>query len=300
MMTFERVKIGHILRWPAPGLTASPLQAAARALPCLSPSATLIVPEADAQAQTDREALLAAMGSDPTDLEPMFAYAAASVQEHDLEAAIAALERLRIFNPDLPRVRLEPGAACCRLGAHDVARLHFEGVPTADPPEEVRQSVAPSLAQIDRRSASGRFTGFVGAGLVCGSNANRGPREREVLVTDFPNGLGTLSDDAAVAVGFGYRIGAGSTHRPDMQRPTEPGAGLFVSRDNTALTAWQNGDIVLDRYVYDPDAASGNMAPTVSYGIVHFIGGEISKDRDVEVRIPDAVIAIVGERAPSP
>lgn len=47
----------------------------------------------------------------PDDLELMFEYALISVQLEDLEAAITTLERMLIYNRDLPRVHMELGAA---------------------------------------------------------------------------------------------------------------------------------------------------------------------------------------------
>jgi hypothetical protein len=193
----------------------------ARLLFCLMVLMPGVTPAQQAQTMPDRQALLAAMRADPTDLELMFAYAAASVRAGDYEAAIATLERMLIFNADLPRVKLELGAAYYRLGAYDIARLHFEDVLASDPPDEVRESIAPFMAEIERRTAASLFTGFISAGLVYSSNANLGPQDREVLVSAFPNGVGTLPDDAVAADSFGYRLGAGLTHRLDMQRPTE-------------------------------------------------------------------------------
>jgi hypothetical protein len=168
----------------------------------------------------ERRALFERMRANPADLELMFAFAAMAVREGDYEAAIATLERMLIFNPDLPRVKLELASAYYRLGAYDVARMHFDDVLAADPPPEVRDAVAPFLAEIDRRTATSAFSGFFSLGAVWSSNANLGPQDREVRAP-FPGGVGLLPEDAVAAPSWGARIGAAVTHRYDLGGATE-------------------------------------------------------------------------------
>jgi hypothetical protein len=55
-----------------------------------------------------KDALFQQMLHDPGNLDAAFAYAEVSAQLGDYEAAVSALERMLLFNPDLPRVQLEP------------------------------------------------------------------------------------------------------------------------------------------------------------------------------------------------
>jgi cytochrome c-type biogenesis protein CcmH/NrfG len=57
-----------------------------------------------------KNALFQQMLRDPGNLDAAFAYAEVSAQLGDYEAAVSALERMLLFNPDLPRVQLELGA----------------------------------------------------------------------------------------------------------------------------------------------------------------------------------------------
>lgn len=168
----------------------------------------------------ERRALFEQMRANPADLDIMFAFAALAVREGDYEAAIATLERMLIFNPDLPRVKLELASAYYRLGAYDVARMHFDDVLATDPPPEVRDAIAPFIAEIDRRTATSAFSGYLSLGTVWSSNANLGPQDREVRAP-FPGGVGLLPEDAVAASSWGARIGAGVTHRYDLGRATE-------------------------------------------------------------------------------
>lgn len=72
------------------------------------------------------------------------------------------------------------------------------------------------------------------------------------------------------------------------------GAGQFLFLDQTSLTVWPDSDIVLDKYLYDPDKATGEMALSATRGVLRFIGGRISKTTDVTVTTPHAVVAIRG------
>lgn len=163
-----------------------------------------------------------AMLADPGNLDLMFAHAAEALAANDIEGAISTLERMLIFNPDLSRVKLELGAAYYRLGAYDVARTYFEAVMAANPPESVQATVAPFLAEIDRRTARSGFSGFVSLGAVYSTNANLGPQDREVRV-NAPgfNGVGLLDPSATASDSFGTRFSAGITHRLDLERPNE-------------------------------------------------------------------------------
>src|SRR5277367_6547888 len=77
---------------------------------------------ADAADQAAYDAAFDAMQRDPGNSDKALVYAEASVKIGNLEGAIGALERLLIFNPDLPRLQLEVGVLYYRLGSYTIAR----------------------------------------------------------------------------------------------------------------------------------------------------------------------------------
>jgi len=98
----------------------------------------------------------------PTDLDTLYELAAAAIAAQDLETAIGALERLLIFNPALPRVRLELGVLYFRLGSYDIARLQLErAIEGDDVPEAVREQVARYLDGIEERTARNVLSGEI-------------------------------------------------------------------------------------------------------------------------------------------
>src|SRR3546814_17056000 len=81
-----------------------------------------------------------------------FAALAARLGEHD--AAISTLERMLIYNPELPRVRLELGALYMSVGADEMARVYLQDALTdADLPPPVRARTDTLLAEEGQRTA---------------------------------------------------------------------------------------------------------------------------------------------------
>jgi hypothetical protein len=137
---------------------------------------------AQEQAAGDRASLLARketlfqqMLRDPGNLDTAFAYADVAATLGDNEAAVSALERMLLFNPNLPRVQLELGALYFRMGSYEIARTYFEKALAGDPPPEVRSRIQTYVAEISRLSATQRFSGFLFFGSQYQSNANLAP-----------------------------------------------------------------------------------------------------------------------------
>src|SRR5882724_8027191 len=68
---------------------------------------------------------------------------------------------------------------------------------------------------------------------------------------------------------------------------------LFV--DQSAMTVGSNSDMVIDEFVYDPNAGTGKLAASLTRGVFRFVGGKLSKqDNAVTMRTPSATIGIRG------
>ena len=67
-----------------------------------------------------------------------------------------------------------------------------------------------------------------------------------------------------------------------------------VFLDGTALTVGPNSVLVIDKYVYDPNRKTGEMALSTTKGVFRFVGGSISKNSEVVVTTPSATIGIRG------
>ena len=85
------------------------------------------------QLEKDYDAAFQALFADPGNLDKSFRFAELAVQKGNFEAAISALERMLLINPDLPRVRLELGVLYFRIGSYAIARTYLTRV--ADNPD---------------------------------------------------------------------------------------------------------------------------------------------------------------------
>ncbi|MEO1611759.1 MAG: FecR domain-containing protein [Pseudomonadota bacterium] len=72
------------------------------------------------------------------------------------------------------------------------------------------------------------------------------------------------------------------------------GSGQMIFLDQTTLTVSPNSEIVLDKYVYDPEADSGELGLTVTRGVMRLVGGRITKSSDAVINTPSATIGIRG------
>jgi hypothetical protein len=139
------------------------------------PAATQLSASEKAALAVRKEALFRQMLRNPADLDITLAYAAVSARLGDYEAAASALERMLLFNPDLPRVDLELGVLFFRMGAFDLARDYFNKALAAHPPEAVRARVAEYLAEIASLERRSHFTGYLFFGTQYQSDATIGP-----------------------------------------------------------------------------------------------------------------------------
>ena len=125
--------------------------------------------------EAKKAALFQQMLADPANLEVTFAYAETAAQLGDNEAAVSALERMLLFNPDLPRVDLELGALYFRMGSFEMAESYFDKALAANPPPEVKARVDQYVAQIARENSPSRLTGYLLLGAQHQSDANVAP-----------------------------------------------------------------------------------------------------------------------------
>jgi hypothetical protein len=161
---------------------------------------------ADAADQAAYDAAFDAMQRDPGNSDKALAYAEAAIKVGDLEGAIGALERLLIFNPDLPRIRLEVGVLYYRLGSYDLSRSYLSQLAArSDLPPDVRDKVQEYLAQIDRQASPHRITGGVIAGFRYQTNATYGSSSSglSILGLSFPQASNTAGKGDANFFGLG-------------------------------------------------------------------------------------------------
>jgi len=165
----------------------------------------------------EQKAIFSQMFADPDNLDLMFSYALVSIQLEDLEAAISTLERMLIYNKDLPRVHMELGAAYYRLGSYQTASYYFDNVLAFDNvPPVVVEKANQFMRAIEQRTQKSAFVGSVSTGITYASNATLGPDDSSVLLFGFPAVLAPefLEDDD-----FGIKTTAALSHYYDLGQP---------------------------------------------------------------------------------
>lgn len=162
--------------------------AVAAALVCAQEAAAQgAAPGTDPQLLNQFDQAFKSMLANPANLDVTFRYAELAIRVGDFEAAISALERMLLFNPDLPRVRLELGVLYFRLGSYAVARSYLQRATEGENvPDDVRARVAVYLGEIDKRLSPHLFAGSIYGGLRYQTNANAGPERPAVTVLGAP------------------------------------------------------------------------------------------------------------------
>ena len=161
----------RIARWTA---TRGVIGALAALWLVLAP--TMAVADTDnATLEAKKTALFAQMLQDPSNLDVTFAYADVAAQLGDNEGAIGALERMLMFNPNLPRVDVELGVLYFRLGSFEAAEDYFNKAKASNPSQEISNRIDEYLAKIHAAEQIDQFTGYAFMGAQYQSDANLAP-----------------------------------------------------------------------------------------------------------------------------
>jgi hypothetical protein len=127
-------------------------------------------------------ALFQRMYNNPQDMETTFKFAEVATRLGDYEAAIGALERVLLYNPNLARVKVELAALYQRIGGTQVAESYIDQALTTPGVTEDVRVAAQQLLTTGPVSAEGpnKFTVFLNAGLRYQSNASAGPTSNSI------------------------------------------------------------------------------------------------------------------------
>jgi hypothetical protein len=107
-----------------------------------------------------------------------------------------------------------------------------------------------------------------------------------------------VQNDAEIAsVGGAVRASVGSVVRMRDELRTGKGARLQVTfKDNSSLTLGETATVVVDKYVFDPDAGAGEVALNNTAGALRFATGRIKtlSSRNLSVTTPVAALGVRG------
>jgi FecR-like protein len=85
-------------------------------------------------------------------------------------------------------------------------------------------------------------------------------------------------------------------HMNDELRTGPKGRLQVTFRDGTTLTLGENAKVVIDRYVYNPDTSTGQLALNAGVGAFRLATGKLSdmRKKNIDVSTPVAALAIRG------
>ena len=130
------------------------------------------------------------------------------------------------------------------------------------------------------------------------------------LVSALGAGLASEAPASEVGVTSAVNNGAFGTPPTDARRTLFVGTDLVFEEvietdvdgqaqilfvDRSSLTISPSARVTIDRFVYDPDHGTGELAINLSQGLLRFVGGALSKrEEQVSIATPSATIGIRG------
>src|SRR5690242_18494539 len=68
----------------------------------------------------------------------------------------------------------------------------------------------------------------------------------------------------------------------------------LVFLDGSSLTVGPNAQLTIDKFVFDPNTKTGELAINTSKGVLRLVGGKISKNSPITITTPSSTIGIRG------
>src|SRR5579862_9164183 len=88
-------------------------------------------------------------------------------------------------------------------------------------------------------------------------------------------------------------VGAHIVHKERIHT-TPAGTVQLLFTDKSSMSIAPNTDIVIDEYVYDPNANKGHMLVSLTKGALRFVGGQLSHQGEATITTSAANIGIRG------
>lgn len=135
----------------------------------------------------------------------------------------------------------------------------------------------------------GLISGGLGLSLAAEPSQAQSGNAIGTVAAVKPDAFGT-SPSAAEQV---LNIGADLVENERI-RTSADGTANVIFADRSTLTVGKGSEVVLDKFVYDPDTKTGGLALSLGQGTLRFVGGQLSKTGDVQVKTPTATMTVRG------
>ena len=136
-----------------------------------------------------------------------------------------------------------------------------------------------------------RAGGVFAAGALWLASMSGWAQTPEIGVTAavIPNATGAPPTDDARVLQIGTNVVS-----QERIVTTASGQVQMLFLDESALTIGPNSEIVLDEFIYDPNAETGSLILNATKGVFRVVGGKISKKNAVTLKAGTATIGIRG------
>jgi tetratricopeptide (TPR) repeat protein len=172
-----------------------------------------------------------------------FVLGRAAIAVGELDQAVFALDRVVIAEPQNHAARLELGRAHALQDDSASARQEFTAVKAANPPSDINDRATQSLAQLDRRTESGRTRTNAYVELKLGTDSNVNSATDDDLV-DTPFGMFSLDDDSRGESDSFTQFGFGGS----VDHALDNNKSIFASIDAYQRNNSDSDEFDTDRY----------------------------------------------------
>jgi hypothetical protein len=139
-------------------------------------------------------ALFQQLIKDPTNVDLNFRYGEAAVKLGNFEGAISALERLLLYNPNFPGVKLQLAELYIRLASYNAAGAYLDQVENApDATQEMRARVQALRNEMERANSPSKFAVNLLVGVRHQSNDGAEPAGADIVAGGVPLTLSGVS-----------------------------------------------------------------------------------------------------------
>ncbi|MCZ8107445.1 MAG: FecR domain-containing protein, partial [Burkholderiales bacterium] len=89
------------------------------------------------------------------------------------------------------------------------------------------------------------------------------------------------------------QIGADLVFKERVQTAVD-GAAQVLFIDKSTLNLGPDSDVLIDEYVYNPNAGTGRMVANIAKGALRFVGGNISHTEGITIKTPSGAVGVRG------
>jgi hypothetical protein len=140
-----------------------------------------------------------------------------------------------------------------------------------------------------RHRARSGTAGFSCRLLLVALGAAAGVGSANFVATANPQGIGPTADRSSREL-----LVAHDAMKNEHIDTIDRGQVQLLFADQSSLSVAPGSDVVINEFLYDPQTQTGNLSATVTTGMLRYVGGRISKTRDVAFYTPTAAVTVRG------